>query len=168
MKKMVFDIGFVIYIIITIFVTVCLLAYNDYKVSEFGDVSLVVLKEEVGNYNKKDLLIITKSNIEDLKKGTQVFYYDSKDSKVSINIGTIKEIEKVSDNEYTLNFKDGSYVSNDYLIGAEENAINLGFLGNILGILESKVGYLLIIVLPMFLTFLYELYAIIKEIRTKK
>jgi len=168
MKKMVFDIGFVIYIIITIFVTVCLLAYNDYKVSEFGDVSLVVLKEEVGNYNKKDLLIITKSNIEDLKKGTQVFYYDSEDSKVSINIGTIKEIDKVSDNEYTLNFKDGSYVSNDYLIGAEETAINLGFLGNILGILESKVGYLLIIVLPMFLTFLYELYAIIKEIRTKK
>ena len=125
-------------------------------------------EEKVGNYDKRDLLIVEKTKIEDLENGEKIFYYDSKDEKVSIEIGTIKEIDKVSDKEYTLNFSDGSYVSSDYIIGNCDDVVNLGFLGNILGVLESKVGYLLIIVMPMFITFLYELYAIIKEIRTKK
>ena len=37
MKKAISNIIFTLYIIIAVFVTVCLLSYNDYKVTVFGD-----------------------------------------------------------------------------------------------------------------------------------
>ena len=37
MKRVIGNIIFVIYAIIAIFVTVCLLSFNQYKVSEFGN-----------------------------------------------------------------------------------------------------------------------------------
>lgn len=168
MKRVILKIGIGFYIVTTIFVTICLLAYNDYKVSEFGDTSMFVLKYDVGDFNKNDLLIVSGDKIGDIKKGTEVLYYDSYDSKVKIDIEKVVKVEKVSDSEYTYNFEDGSYVSNDFVIGSTDDVTNLGVLGFLLGVLESKVGYLLIIVLPMFLVFLYELVAVVKEIRVKR
>ena len=43
MKKIIWNIFVVFYAVIAIFVTICLLSYNRYKVSEFGDNSLVII-----------------------------------------------------------------------------------------------------------------------------
>lgn len=168
MKRVILKIGIGFYIVVTLFVTICLLAYNDYKVSEFGDTSLFVLKEDLGGFNKNDLLIVSKKDIGNIKQNTEVLYYDSYDSKVKIDIEKVTKVDKISDKEYTLNFDDGSYISNDFIIGSVDSTVNLGFLGLFLKVLESKIGYLLIIVLPMFLVFLYELVAVVKEIKVKR
>ena len=36
----------IIYAIIAIFVTICLLTFNQYKVSQFGDKTLIIIDEE--------------------------------------------------------------------------------------------------------------------------
>ena len=46
MKKILSNILFVIYVVIAVFVTVCLLSYNDFKVTEFGDYSLVIITDD--------------------------------------------------------------------------------------------------------------------------
>ena len=45
MKKIISNILFAIYAVIAVFVTVCLLSYNDFKVTEFGDYSLVIIED---------------------------------------------------------------------------------------------------------------------------
>ena len=168
MKKLIFKIVFILYIIIAIFVTICLLAYNDYKVSEFSNISFLILEEDTGDYDKNDLLIVSKGDIKELKKGNTVFYYNLKSSNVNIKTGEIEEIDIVTDKEYILNFSDDNYVSSNYLIGSTDDVIDLGFLGTILNALESRIGYLITIILPIFLSFLYQIYALMKELKTKK
>ena len=62
MKKVVLNILFIVYVIIAIFVTICLLSYNDFKVTELGDYSLVIIddKELSPEYEKGDLVIVNK------------------------------------------------------------------------------------------------------------
>ena len=43
MKKLIRNIFIIVYAIIAILVTVCLLSYNEYKVSEFGSNSLLLI-----------------------------------------------------------------------------------------------------------------------------
>ena len=62
---------------------------------------------------------------------------------------------------------DENYAS-DYLIGKESDTIVINGWGYALSLLESKWGYLFIIIFPMLIAFVYEIYAIFKEIKKKK
>ena len=61
MKKAISNIIFTLYIIIAVFVTVCLLSYNDYKVTVFGDKSLIIISDNKmePTFHKGDLVIAT-------------------------------------------------------------------------------------------------------------
>ena len=63
MKKTITNVIFIIYVVIAVFVTICLLSYNQFKVTEFGNYSLVIVtdNEMIPDYNKGDLLILDKS-----------------------------------------------------------------------------------------------------------
>ena len=52
------------------------------------------------------------------------------------------------------------------LIGKCSDAKIYSKLGAILRVLESKFGYLLIVILPTLILFLYEIYRVIIEIKT--
>ena len=64
MKKIISNGLFIIYVAIAIFVTVCLLSYNEFKVTEFGDYSLVIISDEglEPDFNKGDLVIVNKKS----------------------------------------------------------------------------------------------------------
>ena len=54
MKKILGNIKIILYVVVAIFTTVCLLNYNEYKVSQFGDKTLVIIdKDEEGIKYKK-------------------------------------------------------------------------------------------------------------------
>ena len=60
MKKALVNLIVIIYIIVAIAVTICLLSYNEYKVSEFGDKTLVIMDEtnkDLPEFQKDDLII---------------------------------------------------------------------------------------------------------------
>ena len=62
MKKVISNLIFIIYLIIAILITVCLLSYNDYKITEFGNTSLIIIsdKKMQPDFNKGDLVIVEK------------------------------------------------------------------------------------------------------------
>ena len=122
MKKIISNILIIVYMIIAIALTILLLSYNEFKVTEIGGNTLLIIKDNdlSPEYNKGELVII---NSEDsVKVGQKVFYYDSNDSKIKIKEGTVEEIEQLTsrDTAYTL---DGEKkIAGKYVIGATENA----------------------------------------------
>ena len=47
MKKLILNILVIIYIVIAIFLTILLLSYNEFKVTEIGGKSLIIIKDKL-------------------------------------------------------------------------------------------------------------------------
>ena len=156
----------IIYVIIAIFVTICLLTFNEYKVSQFGDKTLVIIDEEDDalKYKKGDLVIVGLSGYENSNAGDTLFFYKDRGIKIA-------EIQKKNDyGEAGITFTiDGNYqVVSDEVIGTSNNEIVIGTVGGILQLLESKWGFLFLIVFPSLLAFLREVRELISELTNKK
>lgn len=158
----------IIYAIIAIFVTVCLISYNDYGVTQFGKTSLVIVdsKEFEPDYNKNDLVIV--NNDEKVQVGDKVFFYNTYENDNSVSIAKITNSEKITDSETTYTIDGEKALSSEYVIGKVDSTTTIPVLGLILSILESKWGYLFLIVLPSLLAFLYEILEVVKEVRNLK
>lgn len=160
MKKEWFRVIIVFYIILAIFITTCLLFYNEYNYTEFGNVVLVTADDETGNYNKNDLLIITKNNhVADQDK---VFYYEEVNGEYKVRFGLVNGM---GESYITVNDKN---VDKDMIIGNDKKIRQLIGLGSALNFFESKWGYLCIIIFPVFIAFIYEIYAIISVLKKEK
>ena len=158
MKKKINHIIIIIYTVVAVITTVCLLAYNDYNTTEFNNNTLIIVKDDkTETYNKGELVIV--NNKSTYKEKMKVFYYVSRGKKYYIQTGTINSINKDS---VVVN---GTVIDRKFLIGTSSNNIVIPFLGSILSVLESKWGYLIIIIFPVLVAFLYELYSILKELR---
>ena len=186
MGKALGNIIIVIYVIVAIAVTICLLTFNEYKVSVIGDKTLVIINENINDlqfsdgsfiifeeneevndydldYEKGDLIIVGKEGFKNAKKGDFVFFYDSKGIKIA-------RIEKKNDfGEAGVTFTiDGNYqVVQDDVIGTSNNIKVIHHIGKVLAILESKWGFLFLIVFPSLLAFLHEIRQLILEITNK-
>lgn len=163
MKKVVRNILIGLYIIITIVVTYCLLSYNKYNVSEFKDKTLLILKDKTYNYHKSDLLVVKKST--KYRKGDAVIYYDLQNSPVEVKINKIVNVEPVGDGIYTYTLDNEEKYNDDNFIGTTKTTSAYSVLGTIYSLLTSKWGYLIIIIFPMLVAFIYEIYQIIREIK---
>lgn len=149
MKKIVFNIFIGVYLITTILITYVLLSYNKYNIAEFNNSYLFA--------DKSNLMIVNKD--DNIKNGDDIYYYG--------NNGKIKmgKVNSISDGVYTL---DNEYaLDNDSVLGNKNKAKSYAILGSIYSILTSKWGYLFIIIFPMLIAFVYEIYEIVKEIKKK-
>lgn len=166
MKTVLTNIIVILYIIVAITVTLCLLNYNEYKVTEFGDKTLIIINDETlePNYSKGNLVIADKSTLKDTKVGEKIFFYS--DNKIKLGeVRQINEYEGMS-NTYVL---DGNYqVVEDEIIGNENSVKVYGVLGTILGVIESKWGFLFLIIFPAVLAFLHEIFQVIVELKSKE
>ena len=59
-------------------------------------------------------------------------------------------------------------LSSENILGKKQNTTTYKTLGAVFNTLTSKWGYLFIIIFPMLIAFVYEIYAIFKEIKKKK
>jgi hypothetical protein len=170
MKKLLKFLGGIIvtiYILIAIFLTACLITYNDYKISVFGDRTLIIMEDDElsSKYDKGSLLIIKKNANDDINVGDEIFFYNTYKNEVVVNLSKVEKREKITDDEttYTVN---GKYeISSQYVIGKADTAVVINNIGSILSVMESKWGFLLIIIFPISLLFIYEIYVIIMEIK---
>ena len=152
----------IVYFTFALFMTILLLNFNDYRVTVFGETSLVILKDKVSHeeYQKGDLVLVEEAAPENLQKGETVFVYkvDKMSKTADINIGKVGEVM-----EDYLTLENGETYSIKYLIGRPTKVYN--DIGGVLGIIESQWGFLFIVLVPCFLIFIYELYALIVEIK---
>lgn len=168
MKKIIVNILVIIYIIIAIFLTVLLLSYNDFKVTVIGGNSLIIIKDNdlSPEYNKGDLVIV---NSEDsVKIGQKVFYYESNDSKLKVKQGVIEESEQVTSKDIAYTLDGEKKIAGKYIIGATETAKVIKNAGTVLGVLESKWGFLFIIVLPALLLVINQIGVVFSGIKEAK
>lgn len=168
MKKTIENLIFIIYAIIAVFVTICLLSFNEYKVSEFGDTSLVIIDNEElePTFNKGDLVIVDKS--KRIREGDTIFFYNSSSDVVEVTLATVQNIEKVNDSEYTYAIDGDRSISSEYVLGNAGDVTKISTVGTVLGVLESKWGFLILIVFPSLLAFIYEITVVFTEIREGK
>ena len=166
-KKVLIGIVGFIFFSFVILMTILLLNYNEYGVTEFGDTSLILIKDKISSekYVKGDLVLVKKKQIEDIKAGDEIFIYQVDDAKntVHIDLGDIKSTN-LEDEE--IFFENGSAYHMDRSIGEATKVYNK--IGGILSVISSKWGFLFIILVPSFLVFIYALYSLIVEIKYGK
>ena len=170
MKKIIIHVLFAIYVVIAVFVTVCLLSYNEFKITEFGDSSLIIIdsNEVEPDFQKGDLVIANKN--DKINVGDNVFFYNTYQKEVEVAIGKVTNLEKITSSEttYTISGEEEIVLSSEYIIGTAEDATKIPNVGTILGILESKWGFLFLIVFPSLIAFLYEIGVVVSEIKDAK
>ena len=168
MKKTIGNIIFIIYAIIAVFVTICLLSFNEFKVSEFGDTSLVIVDNQdlEPNFNEGDLVLVDKG--KRIREGDTIFFYNTSADAVEVTLAQVQKIEKVSNLEYTYTVEGDVAISSEYVLGNAEDVTKISNVGTVLGVLESKWGFLILIVFPSLLAFIYEITVVFTEIREGK
>ncbi|MBD8923954.1 hypothetical protein EGR52_11255 [bacterium] len=169
--KTIFSILIIPYVIIAIFTTACLMNYNKYGITEFGNKSLIIVEDNSlePTFKKGNLLVVKRNeNLESVKPGDSIFFYNNYNNEVSVSLSNVLKRTKVNDKEYTYTI-DGNYdVSSEYYIGSVNDTSIYSFWGTLLGVFTSRIGYLLIFVLPILCFFLYEIYAVIREVKEYK
>lgn len=165
MSKFLKNVIFTVYIIIAVFVTICLLSYNEFRVTDFGNCALVIVSDNnlEPDYAKGDLIIINKN--DEILTGEKAFFYDTYNRKIEVRLGNVIEREKVTDTEITYTFEGEKKVSSEYVLGTSTTTEVIPVAGTILGILESKWGFLFLIVLPALLAFLYQITVVVSELK---
>ena len=142
MKKKFLNFIFIIYIIVAVFATICLLSYNSYKVTEFGNKSLVIISDNelLPELKKGDLVIVDKNEL--ILTGHKAFFYQTYNRNIEISLGNVQKIEKVNSTETTYTFDGDKSVSSEYVLGPLEGSSVIPMAGTVLSILESKWGFL--------------------------
>lgn len=154
------------YILLIIFVTICLLSYNDYKLAVLGNDTLVpVIDEDLEpDYTVGDLLIINRGKLSKVEPGDIIFFYRKAGGEATINYAKTTAVERVTDTEYTFTVEGDYRFSSSYFIGEATSTTILPGVGRILGTLLSKWGFLFLGVFPSLVAFLYTLHSVVTEL----
>ncbi|MBR2711718.1 MAG: hypothetical protein IKE89_04515 [Bacilli bacterium] len=161
----------VIIICYVVFITACILFRNGYGYTQFGPMTVVTVNDvnvnDFENISNGSLLLIKDSN--SFKVDDEVFYYDIRNQKyivVSDRIVNIEDgkyiVDGVNENNEVVQVK----LNNKKIIG--KNYVKIGILGYLVDLLESRIGFLLLVILPIFIVFLYELIQFVIAFRTEK
>lgn len=158
--KLLIDLIEAVVVLYVIVLTACLLFVNSYGYTEFGNYTIVQAhKAEAStlpNVKNGDLLIIKNGN--DIVKGNVIYYYAGINDKYYIKSGKVTEI---TGDEYGTFYKldkknETNTISDQKLVG---NYISIHHnVGKILDVLESKIGFLLLVLLPIMCIFIYHVY----------
>ena len=160
----------VIYAIIAIAVTILLLSYNDYQVSVLGKYTFLLMKDddlEEKGYPEGSLVLVKETKAKNINEGDYVFLYRDI-SSTQFKIEHAKVLMKdTSAGEYAVQYVlDGNVlVDHEDVIGSTKDIKVVPHMGTILSILQSRYGYLFLIVVVSFIAFLYEIYELIMEIK---
>ena len=159
-----------IWFVIAVFVTACLLSYNDYEVTVFGKNTLLIVDSEEmePDYLEGDLLIIKKKSDNKINVGDEVFYYNTS-KNTETNVFTSKVLEKdTQDKSETVYVLNDTKVSSSYIIGTKDSVTIYHKLGTILGVLTSKWGYMFLVIFPTLFATIYEIVMIVESAKQKE
>ena len=165
MKRTLENLVIIAYVIVAITVTLCLLNYNEYSVTEFGNNTLILITDSSlePDYMDGDLVVAKKGNLNNIEVGEKIFFYNDKD----IKLGEVKQVNKYEGVSATFILDGNHQVIEDDIIGSEKNVKVYSTIGKILSVLESKWGFLFLIIFPSVLAFLHEIFQVVVELGNK-
>lgn len=143
--------------------TMLLLNYNKYGLTQFGNTTFVIINDDISSetFKKGDLVFVNSKKIDKLEVGNEIFVYRiGSNGSVSVEVGKIGQIYPEED---AVSFENGDIFSMEFVIGTSDKIYNN--IGTYLSIIESKWGFLFIVLVPCLLIFIFEIYALIVEIK---
>ena len=146
-------------------------ASNEYGVPIIGDKVILTVKSDSmkPTFKSGDMLIaraLTEEEKNDLQVGDIITFYADLDGDgdselnthriISISAGTFKT---QGDNEETNAVPDDYIVFKDKIVATwkEGEDARIGGLGAVIGFLQSRIGFLLVVIIPLVLLFVYEI-----------
>ncbi len=153
----------ILIIIYVIFITSCILCRNKYGYTQFGDMTFVTVSDSnsklIANSSAGDLLVI-KEQQTDLDVGDLIYYYVTVDEKYVVRTGVIES--KTEDDYaalYVLKDDDGSSIASNRVLG--KYVKKYSNTGRVLDVLESRIGFLFLVLLPILIVFIYQVYQLV-------
>ena len=153
----------ILIIIYVIFITSCILCRNKFGYTQFGDMTFVTVSESNEKFfmnNKAGDLLIIKNQQMNLDVNDLIYYYVTVDEKYIVRTGVIDS--KSQDDYaalYILRDDEGSSIASNRVIGKYVKTYHGK--GAILDILESRVGFLFLVLLPILIVFIYQIYQLV-------
>ncbi len=162
-KSFILGVLMCIFFIFALSMTMLLLNYNKYGLTQFGNTTFVMINDEISSetFQKGDLVLVKSKKLSDLNLGDEIFVYRINDGgSVSVELGKVGQVYLEED---AIAFENGDVFSTQFIIGTSDKIYNE--IGTYLSIIESKWGFLFIVLVPCLLIFVYEVYALIVEIK---
>lgn len=153
----------VIIIIYVVLVTMFVLCKNKYGYTQFGDYSFanidLIAEKNVKDTKKGDLLVVKNSN--DIHKGDLIYYYAVLNDNYIVRSAVVADVKEDDYSAlYTVSLSNTTInVASSRVLGKYSTVYNN--LGSILSVLESGVGFLLLVLLPIMVVFIYQVYEFI-------
>lgn len=157
--KFLLNVVITIWLVVAIFTTICLLSYNEFKVTTFGNKTLLVIDSDElePDVLEGDLLVVKRNSDNKINVGDRVFYYNSaKNTNVMVYNGIVQDKQAVDRKETTYTI-DGEKVSGEYVIGKIDNSKTYHKIGMLLNIFTSKWGFMFMVILPTLFAIIYEI-----------
>lgn len=172
MKKFLRGLWLIVEFIIIVYVIVLtsfLLCKNKYGYTQFGDYTFtninLIEEKNISNTKNGDLLVVKNSN--DIKEGDVIYYYAVYNDGYIVKSAPVSKI-KNDDYSYLYTVDDSGPTSivGTRVLGKYGNTYS--GLGSILNILESRLGFLFLVLLPILIVFIYQVYEFIVIIKYER
>ncbi len=149
----------VLIIVYVIVITSFILSRNKYNYTQFGDYTLVnidlLAEKNIKDVKSGDLLIVKNSN--DIEKGDVIYYYAVREDNYIVKSNPVLEVKTDNYNSlYTVNDGDNNTIASTRVLGKYASVHHTW--GSVLSILESKFGFLFLVLLPIMVVFIYQIY----------
>ncbi len=155
-----------IVIIYVILMTSILLSKNKYGYTQFGDYTLatinIVSERGIDGADAGDLLLVKNSN--KIKEGDIIYYYVVYNESYVVQNAPVVHIESDDYSAlYTIDHDGELNIASARVLG-KEHKVYKGW-GRILDVLESKLGFLFLVLLPILVIFIYQIYELVMIFR---
>ncbi len=152
----------VIIIVYVIFITSCILCRNKYGFTQFGNYTMIsvdkVTAKHVEKLNIGDLFLV--KNSDDIDKGDIIYYYVPANTEYYIRSAAVESKEDMEDVIiYKTNSTEKPSVASSRVLGKYTTTYK--GIGRVMDILESRFGFLFLVLLPIMVVFIYQVYQFI-------
>lgn len=153
----------VLIIIYVIFITSCILCRNKFGYTQFSDMTFITVNDSNTKFiqgSKPGDLLIVRGQQTGLDKGDLIYYYITVDEKYVVRTGVIgSKTEDDYSALYVLNDEKKTSVASNRVIGKYVST-HPGK-GSVLEVLESRFGFLFLVLLPILVVFIYQVYQLV-------
>lgn len=144
---------------------------NKFGYTEIGGNTLIIMTDEntaeLTHFKSGDLVTVKKALFNDIKEGDELYYYDTVNDTYVVRTGVVKS--KSGDNRSALyNFEENEKISipSERVLGLHNKTYNN--MGKVLGFLTSTVGFLIFVILPILVLFIYQVYHLVMVLKYDK
>ncbi len=153
-------------IVYVIFITSCILCRNKYGFTQFGNYTMVTVDKVVAKHldsvKQGDLFLVKYS--DDIKENDIIYYYVPANTEYYINKAAVVEKEDMDDIViYRTNNAEKPSIHSTRVLGKYTTTYK-GW-GKVFDILESRMGFLFLVLLPIMIIFIYQVYQFIVTLK---